>query len=279
MEEKLNSLIEMLGNNKRNIIIAIVVYAIITIAVIVYIWVPKGNEYYTYQSVDLEEKKERLAQEYIDEVSLLFRTEDKNGIKGMLSQEYLDFMGKSADEIIEELESEGYFSLYAEVRGVSVYEDTYSYVYTTTIYSDNNSQTINIIERSPYEYKIAFGNFYSYSTEGNSYTSNDVKFTINSKYNNLRYIEYNIEIKNLNNVYASFNFNENSAIQAVLEDGTGYSLTNAISSEEYTKINTNTSIKKELVFEIPAQLQNSIKYIVFKNVKIDTATMDIKMEV
>ena len=74
-------------------------------------------------------------------------------------------------------------------------------------------------------------------------------------------------------------FNSPTCIQAVLEDGKQYSVSNLVSAEEYTDIESNTTISKNLVFEIPAQLQNKIDYIVFNGVILEFSKANIKVKI
>ena len=78
-----------------------------------------------------------------------------------------------------------------------------------------------------------------------------------------------MQIENLNSTYARFDFASTVGVQAVLEDGTKYSPANLISGESYTNIESNMIVNKNFVFEIPAQLQEGIKYIVFNDVSLE----------
>ena len=93
--------------------------------------------------------------------------------------------------ILNELKELGYFSKDVEVRGANIYADGDTYVYSTTMYSGENSKVVNIIERYPYDYEIVFDDFYSYEKRGTSYTNESIKFTIDDVYRNLKYIEFN----------------------------------------------------------------------------------------
>ena len=94
-----------------------------------------------------------------------------------------------------------------------------------------------------------------------------------------KYIEMNVEIKNLNDTYAKFDFNSTIGVQAILQDGTAYTLSNNVSFEEYTDIQPNMTIKKNFVFEIPAQLQEGLEYILFNDVSIKFSKVDLKFNI
>lgn len=279
MEDKFEDLINILGKNKKILLLAIVIYILATIGIIVYIWWPKEKTYTTFESINITSKQQQMLQEYVNEISFLFKSEDKAGVKKIISSEYVNYTGNAREEIIEQLEKEGYFNLYSEVKGTDLYIDGDTYVYSMTVYYGDNSRKMNIIETYPYEYTITFDDFYKYSNSKKQTRLNNVVFTINEIYRNMKYIKIDLSIENKNNTYARFNFNNIAAVQAVLTDGTAYSMTNLVSTEEYTNIDSNTTITKSLIFEIPAQLQNGIEYIVFNGVSINLATLDMKIAI
>ena len=279
MNNLLDGLIGIFGNNKKHLLIALIAYVIVTLGIIVYIWWPEQKDYLEYESVDITAKQQSLSQSYIDEISLLFRTGDKQAIKDLISNDYTKYVDKSKDEIVSELEKNGFFSLYSEIRGVDLYVDGNTYVYTTTIYYENNSKKINIVETYPHNYTLVFDDFYKYDEINKSVTKQNIKFTIVDVYRNLKYIQMNVKIENQNSSYARFDFNSSSGVQAVLKDGKKYDFVNLVSTSNYEDVESNMTINKVFVFEVPAQLQNNIEYIVFNGVVMEFSTADLKIEI
>lgn len=265
--------------NKKIIFIILVIYILVILGVIVSIWWPDKKDYLEYKSVNIEEKQHELATEYIDRISMLFRTEDKDAVKSLISYDYTSYIGKTSDKIIEELDNSGFFSLYSEVRGVDLYVDGNTYVFTTTIYSGGKEKNINIIETAPYQYRIAFDDFYKFSKSNKVTNSQGIKFKVKEVYNNLKYIEMNINIENQNKSYARFDFNAPNCIQAVLSDGKTYSISNHVSTSQYVDVEPNTIITKNVIFQIPAQLQSGIEYIVFNGVTLEFSNVSIKVAI
>lgn len=279
MKDKLEELIDIFGNNRKNLVITGIVYIIAMIIVIAIIWWPKSDDYATYNSINIDDIKTKQAQTYINNLLNKFKYAKKDEIKDLISSGYAEYLEKSKDQIINELENDGYFKDNIEIKGMNIYIDGDTYVYSTKIYSGSKNRSINIIETYPYQYEIVFDDFYSYDELYKQTTVEKVKFTITSEYRNLKYVEYKFKIENTNDVYARFDFNSVTGVQAVLEDGTRYPLSNLVSGEAYTNIESNMVMNKTLVFEIPAQLQEGIEYIVFNNVSIKFVTTDIKIEV
>lgn len=279
MGDKIDELFEILGNNKKTFIIILVVYVIVMLVLLVAIWWPKEKEYATYQQVDIEERKEIQAKRYLNTLLNMLKNNRTEDMENLISNRYVRYTQKSSKEIVNDLVKAGYFSSNVEVKGMNIYTDGDTYVYSTTIYSGNNKRNINIIERYPYNYEIVFDDFYSYEESEIAQTVKNIKFTAEKIYRNLKYIEIDMKMENLNDTYARFDFTSTVGVQAVLDDGTKYSLANLISGETYTNIEANTTVNKNFVFEIPAQLQNGIKYIVFNGVSIGFSQSNLQVSI
>jgi len=279
MGDKIDELFDILGNNKKTFIIIIVAYVVLTITIIAMIWWPKEKDYVTYEQVNITSKKEAIAQNYLNTLSNILKNNKTNELKALISNGYINYTEKTADTIVNELVKEGYFSSDVAVRGMNVYEDGDTYVFSTTAYSGNKKRDINIIERYPYKYEIAFDDFYLYEQKGITQTVKNIKFTVEKIYRNLKYIEIDMKIENLNTTYARFDFASTVGVQAVLEDGTKYSLANSISGETKTNVEPNMMVNKNFVFEIPAQLQEGIEYIIFNGVSLKFSESNIQVTI
>lgn len=279
MRDKVDELFDIIGMNRKNLIYVIIVYIIIISSIIVIIWWPESDKHMTYQKVDIESKKTQMAQNYIYILTNIFKNKDTQELKKLIPNSYIEYTGSTLDKIVSNIENEGFFSNNVEFRGINIYQDGDTYVYSTTMYSENNSKTINIIERYPYDYEIVFDDFYSYEELGIYSINQNIKFTVNDVYRNLKYIEFNMKIENQNQSYAKFDFNSTVGVQAILEDGTSYALANLVSTEQYTNIEPNMTVNKNFVFEIPAQLQEGIEYIVFNGITLEFSTINVKINV
>lgn len=278
MGDKIDEIFAMIGN-KKNLILVIVLYIVVMLVVVTVIWWPKESDFAKYDSVNITEKQTEMAQKYINTISDIFKNERVNELTQLISSEYTKYTEKTSSDIVNELKEQGFLSSKAEVKGANVYTDGDTYVYSTTVYSGNNKRNINIIETYPYKYKIVFDDFYAYEDWEQEYTNQNIKFTIKSIYRNLKYVEINMDIENSNDVYARFDFNSQVGVQAVLEDGTKYSPSNMLSTEAYTNVEANQIVSKNFVFEIPAQLQDGIEYILFNDVSVKFTQLDIKVNI
>ena len=277
--ENIESIMSEVVYDKKKLIPLLILYIVVSLIVLVIIWWPKPKDYISYEPVDISAKKTQLAGFYMNEISTIFKQAKKNELSRLISYDYREYVGKSTSEIIASLEEDGFLQNDITIRDMTVYVDDETYVYTTTIYAGQKSKKVNVIEKTPYNYSIVFDDFYSFENTSKTTKKQDIKFTIESIYKNLNYIEIDMKIENLNKSYAKFDFSSATAVQAILEDGTKYPLANAISSEANTNIESNTTVNKSFVFNIPAQLQEGIKYIVFNGVTIEFATTNISVEI
>ena len=279
MSDLIDKIANAFSKNKRFFTLTIIAYIVICIIIILIIWWPKESNLHAYTSVDVSVRQQTEAQRYINLVSNILRKEDKETFKNLISSKYIKYIGKSDDDIIKMLEDEGYFSDTTEVRGMQLYVDNNTYIYSTTVYSSKgNNRKLNIIETYPYKYTISLDDFYSYNEVDKISIIKNIKFTITEIYYNLKYVEYNIKIENLNNFDVKFNFNDSTQLQAITSAGKAYNVANFVSTSNYTTVNSNSVINKKIVFEIPVQLQESIKYIRFKGVTFEYSSSNIDIE-
>jgi len=150
-------------------------------------------------------------------------------------------------------------------------------VFSGMLICNENQRKINIIESEPYNYRITFDDFYKYKTISKKYEQEDITFEIKSVYNNFQYISYNMQITNNSNTYVGLNLSTNKGVILTLTDGMEYTIINSVNSEPNTKLSKKGSINKNIIFNIPLQVQNKVEKITFMNVKIDGAELNITL--
>lgn len=275
MEEKFFSLFK----NKQQLWTTVIVYIVVAIITLIIIWWPKSKNVGEAKKLDLSTRQSQIVQSYNNKINQMFKDKDIETIKNLIANDYIEYSGKTKDEIVNELQNQGLLADNVKVEKATIYTDDTVYVYSLTVTNGMNSRVVNLIETYPYQYKMAFDDFYTYNNYSTTISNSGLEFTIDSVYRNLGYYKVNMRIENKNDVYARFNFNNIDCVQAVLEDGTRYPITNLISDEAYTNVEPNMTISKEFIFQIPAQLQEGIEYIVFNNVSIKFSESSIKVSI
>lgn len=277
MENKIEQLLDIIGRDKKKLKHILIVYIVVMIIILAIIWWPKEKEALEYESVDINLKKETMAQSYIDRISYILTNNKTEYMEEMMSSKYCNYVDKSASSIVQELKEQGFFSKDVNLSGMTVYEDGSTYIYTTVMKVGNKSKTISLIETTPYNPKVVFDDFYSYEKLEDKSVTDGIAFTIKDMYKATKYVEINLQVENTNDYDITFDFNTVNGVKLLLTDGTSYNVSNLISGQNATTIKTKSTINKNFVFEIPIQLQNKIEYILFNDVKLSSAKKDIKL--
>ena len=280
MDKFIDKIINSFKGKRKYFTYVIILYVIINLAFIVVIWWPKDVSVNKYQSINLQDKQNEQTQVYLNTVYDIFKNNKKEILKSLISEDYAAYISKSKDDIVSDLIGENFFSNKVQVRGIELFVDENTYIYSMTLYSSNgSSRRLNVIETFPYKYSIVFDDFYDYKEMYKTVEKQGIKFTILSVYKNLKYIEYNIRIENLNDYYVSINFNDATQVQAITSDSHVYSAANLVSTSNLTNIDSNSLINKKIAFQVPAQLQNGVKLIRFKNVVLKYSNSIIDIDV
>lgn len=277
MEEKIEEILAIFGNDKKKIIRVMVLYCVIVLIAIVIIWWPEKDNFVHYDMANMTYVKSDVAQEYVESIGYMLNNNKTEDIEGLIDRAYIMYSKKSAKQLVDELKSQGYFSGMTEIRDVKLYEDGNTYIYMMDMYFDGNKKAISIVETKPYQYTIVFDDFYAYQNINMSEVKEGIKFTLVDKYYNMKYFEVNMRIENTTEYEASLDFTSTSGVRLELEDGTTYAVANLVTSEIRTSLTPNKLVNKNFVFEIPVQLQGEIKNIIFNNVQTANGKKNIKL--
>ena len=276
MEDRIDAFFDLFKNNKRLLFFTFILYIILMIVIIIFIWKPKEVTYGKFDIINATEKATNDGKSYINKITLFLKSKSKGDLEKLISPEYINYTGKSAAEIVEDLSN--LMGSGARCEGFVLYQDGDTYIYTTTINSNGATKKLNIIEQKPYEYTIAFDNFYKYRNTSRTYSDNNIDFRINSIYNNLGYMQYNMSITNNNIADVTLNFNDSSRIALVTTSQQVYYLENVTSMDKSTILSNGVTMEKSLVFGIPVQNQSDISYIVFRDAIVNNQTTKITIE-
>ena len=117
--------------------------------------------------------------------------------------------------------------------------------------------------------KFAFDTFVDYK-EINKYTSNSsVKFTLKDVYQDLNYIEYNLEVLNNSDENVSVDFTTVNNVYILLEDNTKVYIQNPYTTPVFENLTPNDVGARNLVFSIDITKQKDIESLNIENVIIN----------
>lgn len=272
---------EFFKNNKKTIIIFSFVYVIIMIFVIYYIWKPEEiekNDIIKYKPVTAEDVTNKVMNNCLEQVAYRFILGEKEELADMISSDYFKYRGIKSNELMDEFEKDGFFSLDTQIKNITKYDLGDIYIYRGILTNGINQRYVNIIEEYPYEYELSFDDLYKYKEKGIKREKQKISFEIFNIAYNMTYMQCTIRITNLKNNYVFINLTENKNMVLVLEDGQEYiaefpkSITN-----EQMNLNRGSNTTINVIFRIPLQEQENISHIEFKNVKLDGEKSNIEI--
>ena len=269
---------EYFKDNKKLIYIMGALYIVAMVFVIYFIWKPESNDnaMVKYTPVDDKKLQEKIVNEYAQNIAFNFVLGESNVIKEMLNPGYLAYRKISSDNMIDELTKKGFFSLDTQIKDIKQYILGDVYVYKGILTNNKRDMEINIIETYPYEYTIAFDDFYKYSEISEVFEAEGIKFDIKERTYGTTHVDFKIKITNTDNKYAIFNLNKASLVVLGLENGTEYEASMSVQDvEKKTDLNINSSEILDVMFRVPLQNHEKIAYIKFKNVQFDGMEDDI----
>lgn len=278
----LDDIIDIFRTKKSLFWIIVVIYIIVMTIILTVIWTPENKSYTfsKYEEADEEEYVEATIQTYLNNIALYFNQESKTNISNLISDEYLSYANVTRDDVINKLEKLGAFNedVVLEANGLSSFGT--DQIYQVKLKSDSKSIIdLNIIEKNPGEYKIALDNFYKKEVKNVTDTKYDINFNVTEVVHRNNSATYEMSIENVKNEYVSIGFGLPTSIYLKLTDGKMYYIVLNAESSSYRDISKGTKINTKIVFEIPLTLQESIKSINFKDVKIDGIERDISIEI
>ena len=270
---------EYFRDNKKILKIVLIVYVIISIAIIYFIWRPKDNDVnpvVKYEEVDESKLNKNILKEYIDNIVFDFVLEQKEILKEIVNSKYLKYRNITADDLLSELEESGFFVSNTSIKDIEKYEIDDTYVYRGILTNGTNERYINVIEEYPYDYSITFDSFFNSSSQRKEINKSKIKFEIIETINLVSNIEYKIKITNVGNENVTFNFNDNKKISILLEDNQEYIAEYPLGAMyNETNLTKGSSITIDVLFRVPLQNHEKVDSINFKDVRLDVVKDDI----
>lgn len=263
----------------------IVTVCIIVVFIIIMIWKPmvsKSNNFNTYDSnVNYENTMITYYRNYINE-NLKITNFDK--LYSKLDPDYISSLGISnKDEIKEYLRENKLISMTYEINSVDLYSsDDRSNIFLVTYTVSGKQKYANIIESSPYNFKISFiqdDNLKELLTDVKlRKTLDDVKYDFEITEATKSSISFNLTITNNSNKNIVYDFSNLNSLQLKYGDNSYINMAAiANSSTVNYEISPGSSKSIDVLFNLSFSNQRNIIGARFNNVKIDgnTYTIDI----
>ena len=190
-------------------VLAAICVVIISILVLIGIWTDDDKEEVKEKQVDLNSignfqnvqftTDEQVAK-YSESIVAFLTTKNIDKIYDMTNPEYLDYFNLDKVGLKKVLENKGYYGTVLTAKEYNLATIDSNTYFRVGLGSKNNNYvdgTVNIVEYSPNDYKIAFDRFLFYKKEPIKYIREDLEITVSEQvaYDTM----YNVKISVTNN--------------------------------------------------------------------------------
>lgn len=277
---------DLISKNMKTLIIFAVIYVVIIIAVLVYIWSPKKqnfniSKYDVYTEQQIEDRVKTL---YCGEISNDLITRNSDNLYNLMSKDFLTKNNLSKDNFYDYMINNLYFTSNNVAAGkYTVSKDGNNYIYSIEFQIGIVYKIINIIEEKPYVYTITFGDEYTNNitsiSKSGKVVSNGIIFDYEITKNLVNNLYITFNITNVENEKVEVDFSDVTKVQVITSDSE-YKLSNIeIYGNNDNVLTKDSSISKSLVFDIPLSEQSKITTIRFNDVKVNGTVMNIAVNI
>ena len=253
---------------------------VISIIALIGIWTPddiveKEEEKQTISDTlgvyeNIQYSVDEQVTKYTEDIINYIITKNIDKIYEMTSPEYLEYFNMDKEALKKDLENKGLYGLVLTSNKYNMVNLDSNRYFRLSLNTKNNSyvdSTINIIEYSPNDYKIAFDKFVFYKKEPIKYVREDLLITINEQvaFDTL----YNVKICITNNSNDTVYLNKSEAYEFIcLVNNSGSEIGTAthLYAGQVVELPRNKTINMELSFSIDDMSIDTIKSIKIKDV-------------
>ena len=253
---------------------------VISIIALIGIWTPEYKEEVeqekqtvsdsigSYENIQysVDEQVAKYSEDIINYIS----TKNIDKIYEITSPEYLEYFNMDKESLRKDLENKGFYGLVLtsnKYNTSTIHNNKYFRLSLNTKNNNYVDGTINIIEYSPNDYKIAFDKFVFYKKEPIKYVREDLQITVSEQvaFDTL----YNVTISITNNSNDTVYLNNNEEYEFIcLVNNSGNEIGTAthLYAGQVVELPRNKTINMELSFSIDDMSIDTIKAIKIKDV-------------
>lgn len=265
-------------DNKKLFIIFGILYFIVIVIILIIIWHPKddNSNVFAYSDYTEEEAYNKYALLYANDISLDLALQDYRALFEKVDSSFIENNKLNIDNFNAYLKNNGYYGngITSDRYDIIKAGDVIIYPMRFKIY--NEYKDLNIIEKSPYDYKISFGNDYTniLSNETNrlykEYVSNDIRFVVQSVKNTRDEISIKFNITNVGNNKVQIDFDRFGSIKVVAgSKNKEYDKSVEVRATQFNTLKKDSDMSTTIEFSIPVSDQTDIKSIIFVGVRIN----------
>lgn len=270
---------DIIQENLKYIVVFGIIYVITTIIILTIIWMPEKEapEHAKYIEVNDKEVDAKASKLYIDKLIEMYEFKDSGSLYRVLDRSYKEYTRQYTQDIKKEVEK-------LDVTKIKVESVEKHYIKNTVIYSSEISfgkdkRSINIIENYPGDFTYTLGTFYKYIYKSKNYSKDGVGFFIKNIYQDLKYLEINLEVYNNSKESIIVKMESPTDVMLVLNDGKTISMNNLSIAKKDEMIKVGSKLKKQLIFNIPIGVQGQIEKIKFNNIIINNSQKALEFKI
>lgn len=290
------------NNNKIIILIVIIVILVSLIISICYIWrngktsvtskITQDNnniiseklsskDIAKYTEASSETVETEAVNMYINDILSILKDKDYKKFFEKLDDDFIVANNLSEYNIQEYLDKNGFLAgePSANFKEVNFYSEKNDvYVYRVRFYFGRNTRYINIIETSPYNYKINLEQKTVPKVYNNSFNVkvDDIEFQITESEKREDCLIYNVKITNYSDKKVTFDFTSiNNVVLAMNGDGTIKQPSSILEAGTDYSLNKDSYFTKSFYFPINMQYHKDVIGFNFYNVKIGNVMKNI----
>ncbi len=270
----------LLQNNLKTVIIFSILYIVAIITILIFIWMPekKAPEIVKYSNIDQDIIDKMTLKKYMDELIESYQLKNSSLLYNKMEESFWEYTSETPEDLnrqIELLDTNN-----PTVGNVKKYFSGNTVIYSAQVSFGNQNKQINLIEDYPGSYVYSTGTFYKYNYKSKNNPIEGMGFFVKSIYQDMNYMTVDIDIYNNNDSSSIVKMENISDVQLILEDERSISMNNVNVAKGNQVIKSGAKSNKELVFNIPVEVQGQIKRIQFNRVSIDGAekSLEFKLE-
>lgn len=268
-------IVNSLFSDKKTVIIMAITYVIVMVVAFVIIWKPDFElEVSKYKPYDENVISKEMATYYFNSIQDAAVYQSKPYLNTLISDDYLYYTGNTLDNILVRIKCE---KKYPTVTNINIYNLNDIVIYTGFLNSDNEKVPVCIVEKYPYDIKVSFDNFVEYYEINNSTIKNGVAFRVKSVYRNIDYIEYVIEVENVDATNCKIDCSVASNFYLKTSNNQTIYMNNPYDSVEFNNIDKNNISTRKLLFKLSIENQEDIKSLNLKNVIVDGKKVEVEI--
>lgn len=256
-------------------IVYILLVVIVVVVLLVMLFMPSEAQKnaFKYTSYTTNTANAKMKDKYFEKVSNLLVNKNIKEMYNLMNKDFLKENNiNSLGDFSKYMGVNRYLATQMKTEEYKFYQNEDKNIYIIKFSNDGGgSGYLNIIETSPYNFTVAFGDKTYDEQDNKTYEAEveGINVKIKRTYKNMDELYYDITFTNVSNESVEFDFVDVTRIQLVTSTNYRYQMSHNVSSADDGPLTKKSSVTKTFVYFVPAEEQQNIKYLSIADVKIN----------